>query len=62
MADMLVEAFSANSSISSSSLYFLAFKDNAGERELRFSSNNFEKYDQPFTPAELQGAVGSSSR
>ena len=58
IADTLAEIFSANSSNSNS--HFLTFKNNAEKQKLSFTSNNSEKYNQPFTPAELQEAIEAS--
>ena len=53
IADTLAEAFSANSSLNNSNSQFLTFKNNTEKQKLNFKSNNSEKYNQPFTPAEL---------
>ena len=57
IADTLAETFSANSSLNNSIPHFLTFKNNAEKQKLDFKSNNSEKYNQPFTPAELQEAI-----
>ena len=56
IADTLAETFSANSSLNNSNPHFLTFKTNAEKQKLNFKSNNSEKYNQSFTPAELQEA------
>ena len=52
IVDILAEIFSPNSSINNSDPHFLTFKNNAEKQKLN-KSNNSEKYNQPFTPAEL---------
>ena len=54
------ETFSANSSLNNSNPHFLTFKNNAEKQKLNFNSNNSEKYNQPFTPAELEEAIETS--
>ena len=58
IADTLAETFSAYSSLSNSNPHFLTFKNNTEKQKLKF--NNSEKYNQPFTPAELQEAIETS--
>ena len=60
IADTLAETFSANSSINNSNPHFLTFKNNAEKQKLNFKSYNSEKYNQPFTQAELQEAIEAS--
>ena len=60
IADTLAEIFSTNSSLNNSNSHFLTFKNNAEKHKLNFKSNNSEKYNQPFTPAELQEAIETS--
>ena len=56
ITDKLAEIFSANFS----SPHFLTFKNNMEKQKLNFKSNNSEKYNQPFTPIELQKAIKTS--
>ena len=56
-ADTLAETISANSSINNSNPHFLTFKNNEEKQRLNFKSNNSKKYNQPFTPAELQDEI-----
>ena len=57
ITDTLAETFSENSSINYSSPCFLTFKNKSEKQKLNFKSNNSEKYNQPFIPAELQAAI-----
>ena len=52
----LAEIFSANFS----NPHFLTFKNNTEKQNLNFKSNSSEKYNQPFTPIELQKAIKTS--
>ena len=60
IANTLAETFSANSSINNSNPRFLTFKNNAEKPKLNFKSNNSEKYNQPFTAAELPETIETS--
>ena len=60
IADTLAETFSANSSINNSNPQFLTFENNAEKQKLKFKSNNSEKYNQLFIPAELQEVIETS--
>ena len=60
VADTLAETFSVNFSINNSNPHFLTFKNNANKQKLNFKSNNSEKYNPPFTPAELQETIEAS--
>ena len=46
-----------NSSINNYNQQILTFKTNEEKQKLNFKSNNSEKYNQPFTPAELKEAI-----
>ena len=59
-ADTLAWIFSANPSLNNSNPQFFTFKTNAEKQKLNFKSNNSEKYNQPFTPAELKEAIQRS--
>ena len=60
IADTLAETSSENSSLNNFNLHFLTFKNNVEKQKLNFKYNNSEKYNQPFTPAELQEAIETS--
>ena len=60
MAGTLAETFAASSSVSNSNPVFLAFKNNAEKQKPNVKSNNSEKYNQLFTPAELQETIKTS--
>ena len=58
----LAETFSANSSLNNSNQQFLTFKANTEKPKLNFKSNNSEKYNQPFTPAELKEDIQTTQQ
>ena len=60
MVDILAGTFSAKSSLNNSNLQFFTFKTNTEKQKLNFKSNNYEEYNQPFTPAELKEAIQTS--
>ena len=60
VSDTLAEKFSVNSSLNNSNPHFLTFKSIAEKQKLNFKSKNWKKYNQPFTPAELQEAIETS--
>ena len=56
----IAETFSVNSSMNNSNPHYFTFKNNVEKKKLNFNSNNSEKYNQPFKPAELKEAIKTS--
>ena len=57
---MLAETFSENSSLKNSNPQFISYKSKSEKQRLNFKTNNSEKYNLPFIPAELKEAIQTS--
>ena len=57
IAEVLAEAFSENSSPKNSNQQFISYKSKSEKQRLNFKTNNSEKYNLPFTLAELKEAI-----
>lgn len=59
-AEMLAKTFSQNFSLNTSNPQFITYKNLVEKQKLNFKTNNSEKYNLPFTPAELKEAIKAS--
>ena len=60
IAEVLAETFSENSSVKNSNPQFISYKSKSEKQRLNFKTNNLEKYNLPFTLAELKEAIQTS--
>ena len=60
IADNIGQAFSHNSSAANYNDKFKTFRNQAEKQHLKFSSNNSETYNNPFSVAELTDAIFKS--
>ena len=60
IAEVLAETFSENSSLKNSNPQFISYKSKSEKQRFNFKTNNSEKYNLPFTPAELKEAIQAS--
>ena len=58
--EVLAVTFSENSSLKNSNPQFISYKSKSKKQRLNFKTNNLEKYNLPFTPAELKEAIQTS--
>ena len=60
IAEVLAETFSENSSLKNSNPQFISYKSKSEKQRLNFKTNNSEKYNLPFTLAELKEVIQTS--
>ena len=60
IAEVLAETFSENSFLKNSNPQFISYKSKSKKQRLNFKTNNSEKYNLPFTLAELKEAIQAS--
>ena len=60
IAKILAKTFSENSSFKNSHSQFISYKSKSEKQRLNFKTNNSEKYNLPFTQAELKEAMQTS--